>query len=75
MSPGDPAFYTHHAQIDRVWNIWQALDFENRQDAISGTSTFLNMPPSANTTLDTIVDFEYVGAVARPKRGSSCNNS
>ncbi len=31
VSPGDPAFYLHHAQIDRVYWIWQMLDFENRK--------------------------------------------
>lgn len=31
ISPGDPAFYLHHGQIDRVWWIWQMLDFPNRQ--------------------------------------------
>ena len=31
ISPGDPAFYLHHAQVDRVFWIWQMLDFANRQ--------------------------------------------
>jgi tyrosinase len=31
ISSGDPVFYLHHAQIDRVYWIWQMLDFENRQ--------------------------------------------
>lgn len=31
ISPGDPAFYAHHAQIDRIYWIWQMLDFDNRQ--------------------------------------------
>jgi tyrosinase len=22
VSPGDPAFYLHHGQIDRLWTIW-----------------------------------------------------
>lgn len=59
VSPGDPAFWHHHGMIDRVWWIWQSLDRKNRQDAISGTDTFLNNPPSANTTLDTLVDLGY----------------
>ncbi|EED15869.1 tyrosinase, putative [Talaromyces stipitatus ATCC 10500] len=59
VSPGDPAFWHHHGMIDRVWWIWQTLDLANRQDAISGTNTFLNNPPSANTTLDTVIDLGY----------------
>ncbi|KAH6671794.1 tyrosinase [Halenospora varia] len=54
-SPGDPAFYLHHAQIDRTWWIWQNQDIKNRQNAISGTITLNNSPPSRNGTLsDTI---------------------
>lgn len=25
-SPGDPIFFLHHAQIDRVWALWQKKD-------------------------------------------------
>ena len=37
VSPGDPSFYFHHAQIDRMWAIWQAQDPKNRQYATGGT--------------------------------------
>ncbi|KAF8851192.1 tyrosinase [Acephala macrosclerotiorum] len=54
-SPGDPAFFLHHAQIDRTWWIWQNQDLKNRQNAIAGTITLNNSPPSRNGTLtDTI---------------------
>ncbi|KAH8724257.1 hypothetical protein GQ44DRAFT_801847 [Phaeosphaeriaceae sp. PMI808] len=36
VSPGDPYFWFHHAQIDRTWWIWQAQDFANRQQVIAG---------------------------------------
>ena len=61
-SPGEPAFYLHHAMIDRVWWIWQMLSPRERQfsdAAIAGTNTFLNMPPSDETTLDDIVDLGF----------------
>ena len=41
-SPGDPAFYLHHAQIDRVWTIWQALNAGNRTSQVYGTGTAFN---------------------------------
>lgn len=41
-SPGDPAFYLHHAQVDRVWTIWQNLNARNRTSQVYGTSTALN---------------------------------
>ncbi|KAK5653077.1 hypothetical protein OQA88_9364 [Cercophora sp. LCS_1] len=51
LSPADPAFYFHHAQIDRVFWIWQMLDFENR-NKMAMTITPNNNPPSRNATLD-----------------------
>jgi tyrosinase len=71
VSPGDPMFYLHHAMIDRTWWMWQMLDPYKRQfttEAISGTGTFLNQPPSPNTTLDTIVDFDFAASPPLPMR-------
>lgn len=30
-SPLEPGFYLHHGQIDRLYFVWQNLDWENRQ--------------------------------------------
>ena len=57
-------FYLHHGMIDRTWWIWQMLDPSKRKDQISGTDTFLNVPPSANTTLDTPIDLGYAAGPA-----------
>lgn len=54
-SPNDPVFYLLHSQIDRLWTVWQGQDYKTRQDALDGTVTFLNQPPSANATLDTVM--------------------
>ncbi|KAG4440130.1 hypothetical protein IFR05_004388 [Cadophora sp. M221] len=61
ISPGDPAFYLHHGMIDRTWCLWQNQDPANRLNAIPGTGTFMNGPPSANTTLDTLIDAGFAG--------------
>ncbi|SPO05202.1 related to monophenol monooxygenase (tyrosinase) [Cephalotrichum gorgonifer] len=55
ISPGDPAFYLHHAQIDRIYWIWQSLDFKNRQ-GVFGTNTLQNNPPSEDTTVEDFID-------------------
>lgn len=60
-SPNDPVFFLHHAMIDRVWAIWQALDAENRQDAIYGTSTLNNSPPSPEKSLTDRIAFGFAG--------------
>jgi tyrosinase len=55
ISPGDPAFYLHHAQVDRVYWIWQMLDFAKRQ-GVHGTHTLQNNPPSADVNVEDIID-------------------
>lgn len=70
-SPGDPTFYLHHANIDRVWWIWQMLSPIERQStdkAVAGSRTFLNDPPSANGTLDDDVEFGYAAGPSRQIR-------
>ncbi|KAK4235462.1 tyrosinase-like protein [Achaetomium macrosporum] len=66
VSSGDPAFYLHHAQIDRVYWIWQMLDFANRQ-GVFGTNTLLNNPPSANTTVEDNIDLTPLASPVKIK--------
>ncbi|KAF8851362.1 Di-copper centre-containing protein [Acephala macrosclerotiorum] len=60
-SPNDPSFFVHHGQVDRVWTIWQWLDPVNRAYALAQTNTYLNSPPSANTTLNDTVQLGFAG--------------
>lgn len=59
-SPSDPLFYIHHAMIDHIWTTWQYMDRETRQNAIYGTSTLNNDPPSAEMTLQDSLPFDLV---------------
>ncbi|KAF2017473.1 Di-copper centre-containing protein [Aaosphaeria arxii CBS 175.79] len=56
----DPAFYLLHAQIDRLWAIWQGQDLESRTYAIDGNRTFFGLPldyaPDVPPSLATIYD-------------------
>jgi hypothetical protein len=54
--------FLHHAQIDRVWWIWQNQDLNTRLTAIGDTITILNQPPSRNGTLDDLIDLGVNGA-------------
>ncbi|KAK3682836.1 hypothetical protein B0T22DRAFT_445004 [Podospora appendiculata] len=68
VSPGDPAFYLLHGNIDRTWWMWQMQDPAARVHsaaAVGGTVTFLNNPPSANATVEDWVDYEYAAGPAR----------
>lgn len=42
ISPGDPAFYFHHAQVDRVWTLWQGRDLARREKELMGTTTWFD---------------------------------
>jgi tyrosinase len=65
ISPGDPAFYLHHAQVDRVYWIWQNLDFAARQN-VWGTTFFMDLVPSPNTTVNDLIDIKPLTPTTRP---------
>lgn len=65
ISPGDPAFYLHHAQVDRVYWIWQNLDFAARQ-GVWGTTFFMDLFPSPNTTVNDLIDIKPLTPTTRP---------
>ncbi|KAL1841066.1 hypothetical protein VTJ49DRAFT_7450 [Mycothermus thermophilus] len=53
-SPNDPAFYVHHAMIDRVWYIWQSLNFESRQQVIAGGTSMMGFGSPLATLNDDV---------------------
>jgi len=61
VSPSDPVFYAHHGQLDRLWTIWQFMgNYTDRINQLWGTLTSGNNPPSANATLDTVLNFGVI---------------
>jgi tyrosinase len=63
-SPGDPAFWLHHAMVDRTWWIWQLRNLPASLSSIAGTLTIFNNPPSANATL---ADVQSLGPLAQSR--------
>jgi tyrosinase len=63
-SPQDPLFWFHHGNVDRMYSIWQGLDYATREYALDGTVTFANIPPSEPATLNTLLPFENITGVA-----------
>ncbi|KAI1922131.1 hypothetical protein LOZ67_005959 [Ophidiomyces ophidiicola] len=61
-SPQDPLFFPHHAQIDRLWAIWQWLDIAARRHALFGSLTYENLPPARNGSLDDAIDLAPLAA-------------
>lgn len=41
-SPNDPVFWLHHANVDRLWSMWQGQDLEGRLTQVWGTRTSSN---------------------------------
>ncbi|KAL7619928.1 hypothetical protein AAE478_010475 [Parahypoxylon ruwenzoriense] len=70
-TPNDPVFYLLHAQIDRLWAIWQGQDLERRTFAIDGNRTFfglaLDFAPDVPPSLATVEDPMDMGLGWRPK--------
>ncbi|KAK7739334.1 hypothetical protein SLS63_001677 [Diaporthe eres] len=64
-SPGDPAFWVHHGQMDRLWALWQTRDPSSRYAQLDngtyGHITWANSPPSRLAELDDIIDMGYAG--------------
>ncbi|EJD52853.1 Di-copper centre-containing protein [Auricularia subglabra TFB-10046 SS5] len=62
-SPTEPAFYLHHAMIDKVWSQWQSVHTSRvfGDNAIFGTLTSQNIPPSANATFHTVINWGQFG--------------
>jgi tyrosinase len=63
-SPGDPIFFMHHTNIDRLWDNWQHLDWPARRCDISGPDTqyaypfnFFGDRAYQNITLDYKMNF------------------
>ncbi|KAL4747750.1 hypothetical protein BDW72DRAFT_181872 [Aspergillus terricola var. indicus] len=62
-SPGDPAFYLHHAAIDRVFWTWQNLAPRERTFVVEGPTVLPGLGIDApNATLD---DIQYFDVLAK----------
>ena len=63
-SPYDPSFFLHHGGVDRIWGKWQAIDGTKRvygNNALYGTSSFLNANTTPPVDFDTVIDWGYLG--------------
>ncbi|KAK7429634.1 hypothetical protein QQZ08_003829 [Neonectria magnoliae] len=64
-SPGDPLFFMHHANMDRLWTKWQYQDWPARRRDIGGPDTQFAYPFAffgdvdyKNVTLDYVMNFD-----------------
>ncbi|KAH8688549.1 hypothetical protein BGZ61DRAFT_421830 [Ilyonectria robusta] len=64
-SPNEPTFFLHHAMVDRVYWIWQALHL-SKANTIAGTITINNSPASRDALKSDILNMGGVLAMDRP---------
>ncbi|KAK8093302.1 uncharacterized protein PG998_014183 [Apiospora kogelbergensis] len=55
-SPNDPIFFLHHAQIDRLWTLWQMEKPETRTNEFGGPKT-LNENKPGEATLNDVMPY------------------
>lgn len=66
-SPGDPAFWVHHTQMDRMWSLWQELDPEKRHSESEmnggqyGHVTWNNEPASRKASFEDPIELGWAG--------------
>lgn len=63
-STSDPAFMLHHANVDRLWALWQEDDLDTRRYALNGTIMFGDPVGAPETTLQTVLGW---GDLDRPR--------
>ena len=60
-SPSDPAFWFHHAQVDRIWALWQARsDNQGRMAYLSDSEAQLD-PWENEFTVESVNDISNLG--------------
>jgi tyrosinase len=59
-SPADPLFWPHHAQIDRLWSVWQSRASNNGKNPIlSGSNRIMDPWPETAAQVKSIASIGY----------------
>jgi tyrosinase len=68
-SPGDPLFYLHHSNLDRLFWTWQKADLSKRLTDVSGPINMLDYDNviGGNVTLDFEIDLGPLGKTRKLK--------
>jgi len=60
ISPADPVFWLHHAEIDRLWSVWQALPGNaGKNPTLSGADRTMDPWTETATKLRSITKLKY----------------
>ncbi|XEV04882.1 hypothetical protein FSHL1_010169 [Fusarium sambucinum] len=67
-APNDPVFYLHHAQVDRLWWLWQQQDAENRANTYQGPERNVRVYGNESLIGSSLEDVISLGNVSKPVR-------
>jgi tyrosinase len=59
-SPADALFWLHHAQVDRLWSLWQAQAANaNKRPTLRGADATLDPWPETEAQMRSIAQLDY----------------
>jgi tyrosinase len=64
----DPVFYLHHAQVDRLWWLWQQQDIESRAKTYQGPRQNTRVHANESLTGSSLEDVLSLGNLSKPIR-------
>jgi tyrosinase len=60
VSPADPLFWMHHAQVDRLWSVWQSMPSNARKaPTLRGRDAILDPWPERASEMQSISRLDY----------------
>ncbi|KAM0268960.1 hypothetical protein ACHAPA_004560 [Fusarium lateritium] len=67
-APNDPVFYLHHAQVDRLWWLWQQQDAKTRTNNYQGPVKNIRVHANESLTGSSLEDVISLGNLSKPVR-------
>ncbi|CCT64870.1 related to monophenol monooxygenase (tyrosinase) [Fusarium fujikuroi IMI 58289] len=67
-APNDPVFYLHHAQVDRLWWLWQQQDIESRTKTYQGPRQNTRVHANESLSGSSLDDVISLGNLSEPVR-------
>lgn len=58
IAPADPLFWMHHAQVDRIWSIWQARN-SGKNPTLSGVNRIMDPWKDTEIQVRSITNLKY----------------
>ncbi|EWG41477.1 hypothetical protein FVEG_03589 [Fusarium verticillioides 7600] len=67
-APNDPVFYLHHAQVDRLWWLWQQQDIQGKTKTYQGPKQNTRVHANESLSGSSLDDIISLGNLSEPVR-------